>query len=200
MAGTHVPDGEEDEGGAQHQGQHVTESSEGESHGGREAPGRTPHTVTTPRKATPPRMEQVQPAPPRPSLPNRLSKILGASISQEKICRSENVLILFSSTQRKANSLFFDRIQTLHVLRSLGRLGLLFSSLSHSGMDFPRLSPPHVYAGRWSAPGSPREFGGKSPPGAPKVRRERVGEKPATSKTGTCREGKVPVRAPKCGK
>ncbi|KAJ1151784.1 hypothetical protein NDU88_004564 [Pleurodeles waltl] len=40
-------------------------------------------------------------------------------------------------------------------------------------MDFPRLSPPHVYAGRWSAPGSPREFGGKSPPGAPKVRRER---------------------------
>ncbi|KAJ1210861.1 hypothetical protein NDU88_006223 [Pleurodeles waltl] len=40
-------------------------------------------------------------------------------------------------------------------------------------MDFPRLSPPHVYAGRWSAPGSPKEFGGKSPPGAPKVRRER---------------------------
>ncbi|KAJ1119951.1 hypothetical protein NDU88_008134 [Pleurodeles waltl] len=40
-------------------------------------------------------------------------------------------------------------------------------------MDFPRLSPPHVYAGRWSAPGSPREFGGKSPPGAPKVRRKR---------------------------
>ncbi|KAJ1189883.1 hypothetical protein NDU88_006625 [Pleurodeles waltl] len=40
-------------------------------------------------------------------------------------------------------------------------------------MDFPRLAPPHVYAGRWSAPGSPREFGGKSPPGAPKVRRER---------------------------
>ncbi|KAJ1106244.1 hypothetical protein NDU88_005402 [Pleurodeles waltl] len=67
-------------------------------------------------------------------------------------------------------------------------------------MDFPRLSPPHVYAGRWSAPRSPREFGGKSPPGAPKVRRERVGEKPATGKTGACREGKVPVRAPKCGK
>ncbi|KAJ1174165.1 hypothetical protein NDU88_005988 [Pleurodeles waltl] len=40
----------------------------------------------------------------------------------------------------------------------------------------------------------------KSPPGAPKVRRERVGEKPATGKTGACREGKVPVRAPKCGK
>ncbi|KAJ1177633.1 hypothetical protein NDU88_002886 [Pleurodeles waltl] len=45
-------------------------------------------------------------------------------------------------------------------------------------MDFPRLSPPHVYAGRWSAPGSPREFGGKSPPGAPKVRREREAESP----------------------
>ncbi|KAJ1154153.1 hypothetical protein NDU88_006907 [Pleurodeles waltl] len=67
-------------------------------------------------------------------------------------------------------------------------------------MDFPRLSPPHVYAGRWSAPRSPREFGGKSLPGAPKVRRERVGEKPTTGKTGACREGKVPVRAPKCGK
>ncbi|KAJ1103258.1 hypothetical protein NDU88_000685 [Pleurodeles waltl] len=40
-------------------------------------------------------------------------------------------------------------------------------------MDFLRLSPPHVYAGRWSPPGSPREFGGKSPPGAPKVRHER---------------------------
>ncbi|KAJ1194249.1 hypothetical protein NDU88_003538 [Pleurodeles waltl] len=88
-------------------------------------------------------------------------------------CRVENVLILFSRTHREANSLFFDRIQTLRVLRGLGRLGLLFSSLSHSGMDFPRLSPPHVYAGRWSAPGSLREFGGKSPPGAPKVRRER---------------------------
>ncbi|KAJ1097964.1 hypothetical protein NDU88_003080 [Pleurodeles waltl] len=88
--------------------------------------------------------------------------------------RTENILILFSSTHREANSLFFDRIQTLRVLRGLGRLGLLFSSLSDSDMDFPRLSPPHVYAGRWSAPGSPREFGGKSPPGAPKVRRERV--------------------------
>ncbi|KAJ1130665.1 hypothetical protein NDU88_009015 [Pleurodeles waltl] len=43
-------------------------------------------------------------------------------------------------------------------------------------MDLPRLSPPHVYAGRWSAPRSPREFGGKSPPGAPKVRREREWE------------------------
>ncbi|KAJ1145309.1 hypothetical protein NDU88_011598 [Pleurodeles waltl] len=85
----------------------------------------------------------------------------------------QNVLILFSSTHRKANSLFFDRIQTLRVLRGLGRLGLLFSSLSDSGMDFPHLSPPHVYAGRWSAPGSRREFGGKSPPGAPKVCREK---------------------------
>ncbi|KAJ1117018.1 hypothetical protein NDU88_005219 [Pleurodeles waltl] len=58
-------------------------------------------------------------------------------------------------------------------------------------MDFPRLSPPHVYAGRWSAPGSPREFGGKSPPGAPKVRCEReYGKNPRPAKPARVEKGK----------
>ncbi|KAJ1099156.1 hypothetical protein NDU88_004264 [Pleurodeles waltl] len=65
-------------------------------------------------------------------------------------------------------------------------------------MDLPRLSPPHMYAGLSKSPASPKEFGGKSPPGAPEVRQERKqGKTPRPAKTGTCREGKVPVRAPK---
>ncbi|KAJ1118148.1 hypothetical protein NDU88_006343 [Pleurodeles waltl] len=64
-------------------------------------------------------------------------------------------------------------------------------------MDLPRLSPPHMYAGLSQSPASPKEFGGKSPPGAPEVRQERKqGKTPRPAKTGACREGKVPVRAP----
>ncbi|KAJ1149731.1 hypothetical protein NDU88_002536 [Pleurodeles waltl] len=65
-------------------------------------------------------------------------------------------------------------------------------------MDLPRLSPPHMYAGLSQSPASPKEFGGKSPPGAPEVRQERKqGKTPRPAKTGACREGKVPVRTPK---
>ncbi|KAJ1082966.1 hypothetical protein NDU88_003127 [Pleurodeles waltl] len=65
-------------------------------------------------------------------------------------------------------------------------------------MDLPRLSPPHMYAGLSKSPASPKEFSGKSPPGAPEVRQERKqGKTPRPAKTGACREGKVPVRAPK---
>ncbi|KAJ1115059.1 hypothetical protein NDU88_003287 [Pleurodeles waltl] len=68
-------------------------------------------------------------------------------------------------------------------------------------MDLPRLSPPRVYAGLSQSCVSLKEFGGKSPPGAPEVRQERKqGNTPRPAKPACVEKGRSLFGRQKCGK